>query len=111
VDCCKKKKANRAKKLKHRYGISIEQYEQMLIDQNYRCKICGSTDMLIDQNYRCKICGSTDPGHKKKHFSVDHCHETGRVRGLLCANCNLTLGYVKDDVALLKSCIVYLQAA
>jgi len=95
VDCCKKKKANRAKKLKHRYGISIEQYEQMLIDQNYRCKICGSTD----------------PGHKKKHFSVDHCHETGRVRGLLCANCNLTLGYVKDDVALLKSCIGYLQSA
>ena len=95
MDICKKKKKIRAKNLKKRYGISIEKYEQMLINQNYRCKICGSTD----------------PGHKKKHFSVDHCHKTGKVRGLLCTSCNLALGYLKDDVIILKSCIDYFQSA
>ena len=92
---CEKKKSIRAKNLKKRYGISVEQYEQMLINQNYRCKICGSTD----------------PGHKKKHFSVDHCHRTKKVRGLLCTSCNLALGYLKDDVTLLKSCIDYFQSS
>ena len=92
---CEKKKSIRAKNLKKRYGISVEQYEQMLINQNYRCKICSCTD----------------PGHKKKHFSVDHCHETKKVRGLLCTSCNLALGYLKDDVTLLKSCIDYFQSS
>ncbi|MGQ5576747.1 endonuclease VII domain-containing protein [Streptomyces sp. ECR3.8] len=64
----------RARHLKLRYGITIEQYEQMLASQRGGCAICGSF-----------------PGGKR--LAVDHCHVTGRVRALLCPQCNRSIGY------------------
>lgn len=85
----KKRKSN---ELKSKYGITLEQYEEMLINQNGCCKAC------------------------KKHKSeftrilcVDHCHETGIIRGLLCHRCNSALGMVKDKIETLKSLIDYLK--
>ena len=77
-----------------KYGITPEIYSSMLEEQNHKCKICGSNDM------------SENKGNK---LHVDHCHETGLVRGLLCAKCNTGLGAFKDDRNLLYEAILYLK--
>jgi len=71
------REASRRGRLKHRYGITVEQYEFMLQAQGGVCKICGEVDKA---------------GTK---LAVDHCHETGDVRALLCRSCNNTLGFVE----------------
>lgn len=81
--------------LKVKYGITKEQYDEMLSRQGGLCAICGSDD------------GASAKGTKT--FSVDHCHETGVVRGLLCNGCNRAIGLLKDNVAVLQSAIKYLS--
>lgn len=83
--------------LKRAYGISIEQYDSMLVAQNEVCAICENPEHVVDKN-----------GNRRK-LAVDHCHTTGRVRGLLCTNCNKAIGHLKDDVRVLKKAIEYLQ--
>jgi hypothetical protein len=73
------------------YGITAEDYERMLVSQCGVCWICG-----------------TDPGEKP--LRVDHCHDKGHVRGLLCDNCNLALGLFKDNPDLLRRAADYLEA-
>lgn len=77
-----------------RYGVTREQYAQMLADQGGGCKICGEQD-------RGKRSGYT--------LSVDHCHGTNRIRGLLCAPCNLAIGYLRDSPELCRSAAEYLE--
>ena len=79
-------------KLKYAYGITIEIYEEILEKQNWVCAICG-----------------TDGNEKKYNFHVDHCHKTGKVRGLLCSNCNSGIGNLRDSVDLLEKSIEYLK--
>jgi hypothetical protein len=81
----------RAKGLKTRYGITSDDYDRMFRDQNGVCKICGT---VLEGN-----------------LQVDHCHTTKVVRGLLCGNCNLLLGYAKDNPEILQSAITYLNAS
>ena len=77
--------------LKEKYGITQEDY-----------------DALLDiQEGGCKICGWTPP--KEKSLCVDHCHDTGEVRGLLCNHCNSGLGYFRDNQEVLFSAIAYLE--
>lgn len=64
--------------------------------------------MLDAQQNKCAICG-TDASEFNKAFAVDHCHTTGKVRGLLCWHCNTSIGKFKDDVLLLQRAIDYLQ--
>lgn len=64
-------------RLKHFYGLSLSEFEQMVLDQGGVCKICK------------KECPSG------QRLSVDHCHETGKVRGLLCRGCNAHLGRIE----------------
>ena len=71
-------RARRSTKLKHRYGITLDQYEQLLADQNDACAIClKSVSEVIN------------PSHWSEVLCVDHCHDSGAVRGLLCNDCNL----------------------
>lgn len=79
---------NRASSLKTRYGISLEQYRAQLAYQCGMCAICGTHDGRL---------------------VVDHCHATGRNRGLLCAACNLALGKFNDSTESLAMGIVYLK--
>ena len=79
-------------KLKSAYGITIEQYNQMYKEQEGRCKICG-----------------VHQAECKKAFAVDHNHDTGEVRGLLCMECNTGIGKLGDNVELLKKAIEYLK--
>ena len=78
--------------LKQKYGITLEQYQNLLDKQQNRCAICK-----IDKNLT------------RKRFCVDHCHITGTVRGLLCTPCNTLLGRSKDNIELLTSAISYLK--
>ena len=82
----------RNKKLKALYGISIEDYTNLFLIQKGCCAICDRHQ----SNF-------------KMSLSVDHCHSTGKVRGLLCHACNLTLGMVKDSTFVLKKAISYLE--
>lgn len=81
--------------LKKNFGITVEQYDQMLADQDGRCKICGSD----------KSTGRWDTGF----LCVDHDHETGKIRGLLCSTCNSGLGMFKDNLPILESAVKYLK--
>lgn len=79
-------------KLKKAYGISYQEYLTMLDAQQNCCAICGE--------------------HKdnfSRAFAVDHCHDTGKVRGLLCGNCNTGIGNLRDDIGLLERAIEYLK--
>lgn len=75
------------------FGLTLESY----------------TSMLAEQGNSCAICKSSTPGGRGS-FHVDHCHSTGRVRGLLCHSCNTSLGGFKDDARLLRSALEYLEA-
>lgn len=65
--------------------------------------------MLDEQEGRCAICRTGEPGGRGE-WHVDHCHETGENRGLLCAFCNPGIGYFRDDPELLRAAINYLEA-
>lgn len=66
-------------------------------------------ELLAIQRGGCAICGHSDTSNPKMFPVVDHCHKTGKIRGLLCANCNQGLGKFKDDMNILWCAIAYLQ--
>ena len=66
-------------------------------------------EILEEQGYRCAICGALEKDSRKERFCVDHCHDTGVVRGMLCFACNVILGNAHDSVPLLQSAIEYLN--
>lgn len=82
--------AHRNYALRVRYGITLQEYRELLEKQNGVCAICGR-----------------GPGKRSLH--VDHCHKTGKVRALLCNGCNTTLGKVGDDTTVLEGLIRYLK--
>lgn len=85
-------KNNKSEKLKLRYGITYEQWESMREKENFSCMICGISEEEI--------------GRK---LDVDHCHISGKVRGVLCNLCNTALGHARDSIAILESAINYLE--
>ncbi|EAU0371747.1 TPA: endonuclease VII domain-containing protein [Salmonella enterica subsp. enterica] len=81
--------------LKRLYGITHEEYKQMWAKQEGVCKICGEPETSA---YK----GVT------KMLAVDHNHQTGEIRGLLCNNCNRGIGLLREDREILKIAIEYL---
>ena len=77
--------------LRYYYGISIKEWEKLIEDQKGICPICR--EYLLED--------------RKSH--LDHCHKTGKIRGILCSKCNYLLGVAKDDTVLLKRAIKYLK--
>ncbi len=75
----------------------------------YNMSLSDYDDMLKAQGHRCKICLTENAGGKHKKFYVDHCHKTGKVRGLLCTGCNLALGGFRDTIETLSRAILYLK--
>lgn len=83
-------------------------------DVNYRFKKFGFThedylELLESQDHKCAICGKSANTEYHKNFNIDHDHETGKVRGLLCNGCNTGLGLLKDSISNLQSAILYLS--
>jgi hypothetical protein len=78
--------------LKKNYGITLVQYNEMLIAQNGTCIICKREE--IDKN---------------KSLAVDHDHQTGKVRGLLCRRCNTVLGLLNENPEIFNTFINYLK--
>lgn len=72
--------------LKNLYGLTLEDFNEFEMEQNGRCKICLKEEKLV----------------------VDHCHDSGLIRGLLCHKCNLALGLFDDNVETLQRAIDYL---
>lgn len=82
---------------RHRFGISYEEYLALSENQNHVCAICKKPETQLDKS------------NKTKRLAVDHCHTTGKIRGLLCMLCNSALGKFNDDVILLEQAITYLK--
>ena len=90
---------NRDYNLQYRYGITLEEYNTILEEQNGECAVCGTDDPKGRQSGRGKV----------KGFYVDHNHETGEIRGLLCNNCNRSIGLFNDAPSILEKAVLYLR--
>lgn len=86
----KYKKIRRKYHFKAKYGTTLEYYDELLLKQGGVCAICKTIT-------------------EGKYLYIDHCHVSGKIRGLLCNNCNVALGYLKDSIELLKNSIIYLE--
>lgn len=83
--------------LKKTFNISLDDYNNLKKKQNNYCSICNKPEHRLGKF------------GFKKDLAVDHCHSTGKVRGLLCQNCNTGLGLFKDDKETLAKAIKYLK--
>lgn len=83
--------------LKCEFGITIDDYNIMLKNQNNVCGICFKPE--TDQDKKTK---------KIRSLAVDHCHTTGKIRGLLCRKCNTAIGLLKEDLNIINNCVSYL---
>ena len=83
--------------LKRNYGVTLEWYQNQLSKQNNVCAICKQPEKAVIKG-------------RVISMSVDHCHQTGKVRGLLCTKCNRGIGLFCDNPKFLKSAIRYLNS-
>jgi len=88
----KNKEKYRKNQRKRLFGVSEEQWNTLFASQGNCCAICKTTD-----------------NGSKKHWSTDHDHATGKVRGILCHHCNLALGHFKDDSSRVRTAADYLD--
>lgn len=89
------KEYGRRSTLKKRYGITADEYDRMVEDQNGVCAICKTNTY-----------GGRGPGSR---LAVDHHHETGKVRALLCSMCNQGIGMFKENVEVMQKALDYLK--
>lgn len=87
----KHRENKRRERLKSKYNITLTDYDDLLHFQNNVCAVCGN------------------PCPTGNRLAVDHDHETGKVRGLLCTNCNMALGFAQDNPELLRELADYLE--
>ena len=87
------KEAKRNNYIKCKYGITALEYEAKLVAQDYLCAIC-----------KVKLLSHGSGTH------LDHCHKTGKLRAMLCTNCNRGLGHFKDSILFLQNAIDYLSS-
>lgn len=84
--------------LKRNYDVDHSWYMEQLTKQQHKCSICGGSGFKLKNVHRVLLV-------------VDHCHTTGKVRGLLCHNCNRGLGLFQDNAEILSKAIQYLEGA
>lgn len=94
--CCNKCRG-KTSYYQRNYGITETVYNKMKEDQSNLCFLCNSEGFAIGKN-----------NHTEK-LAVDHCHETGKIRKLLCHNCNRALGLLKDNPELMRKAAEYVE--
>jgi hypothetical protein len=99
-DYIKHEDRNHSYTILNRFKLLPEKYYLMLKEQNNLCAICNKTESQLKKK-----------SSKVKMLSVDHCHLTGKIRGLLCHQCNTGLGHFKDSIDILQKAIMYLKAS
>lgn len=90
-----RKRQIRSWNLKRNYGMSLEEYEDLLASQGGVCAICSNPPKRDDA--------------RNQYLHVDHCHQSGKIRGLLCTACNVGIGNLQDCPALLRKGAEYLE--
>lgn len=93
------RKANQVRKIKNTYAVSMEEATELYRQSFLTCEICHKQETSLSSN------GKGDP---LKRLAIDHCHETGVVRGVLCMRCNKGMGLFKDSISILFNAIKYL---
>ncbi|MFN9951760.1 MAG: endonuclease VII domain-containing protein, partial [bacterium] len=86
----KVKQYQRTSNLRKNFGLSMDEYEEMLAKQNNLCAICEKPETFIHHQTK-----------EPARLAVDHCHKTNKVRKLLCKSCNTALGLFKDDIGVM----------
>lgn len=86
-------KSNENHRLKRKYGITLDEYNALLVSQNSCCAICGN-----------------HTSQYKRKLHVDHNHSNGKVRGLLCVRCNYGIGYFSENPELLDKAKLYIKS-
>lgn len=84
--------------LKNRFNITRNEYNRLLEQQNHKCAICKNSEICKDRR-----------NNKLRELAVDHCHTTGKIRGLLCYNCNRGIGHLQDSLSILREALDYLS--
>lgn len=92
---CNRIKARRSR-VKHRYGISYEEYLKYVEADNTSCSICDKQLVLHSSDTQETVC-------------LDHCHATGKIRGVLCNRCNIAIGILGDNPEKFKRALTYLE--
>jgi hypothetical protein len=85
-------------RISKKYGLTVSEYLVLVEKQDNKCLICKKQETRkskVPEEF-CRLC-------------IDHCHKTGKVRGLLCHNCNQFIGYAKESIEILKQAILYLE--
>lgn len=90
-------KRSKIRRFERVYGITEIEVNELLKKQNYVCAICNKKETVKDRMGNVRA------------LSVDHCHKTNKVRGILCRECNLGIGNFHDDIELLEKTIKYLK--
>lgn len=85
-------------RLKKRYGITIEEFNLILNSQNNSCAICKTPTGEFSKQLG-----------KERNLAVDHCHETGKVRGILCYRCNMGIGFLQNNPEITNAATKYLS--
>ncbi len=91
--------SNKKRTQNKRFKLSMEEYNKILLNQNGGCAICGNAETITHKKTKKPIL-----------LSIDHCHNTMGIRGLLCSKCNIGIGCFKDSVELLQKAIDYLKS-
>jgi len=91
-----RKALTRKYNIRRKFGITVEEYEAMFEASGGKCAICD-------------ICIVLSSPIRSELAHLDHCHETGQLRGFLCTRCNPMLGFAKDDIGVLEKAIEYLK--
>jgi hypothetical protein len=91
-------RATASRTLKHHYGITLAEYENLLAAQNGVCAICQQAETSTDRKL-----------NRPRRLAVDHCHKTDKIRGLLCLACNTAIGKLKDDPQLIERAAAYVR--
>jgi hypothetical protein len=87
------KRSDRKGHLRRKFGMSLEDYDELVEKQGGVCAVCGY------------------PPDEGKSFHIDHDHDSGRIRGLLCSRCNHAIGLLRDDPEVIESALTYLAAS